>query len=337
MVFSEIDRSRIDDCLYYLLEANETYKGIVEIHPYDALFESEEGKEAEEHNVEVTSKTVSSLHKAVVALKKIIKNIMESIKNFIQELCMSGEEHKRYEMYKKALSENPELKNVKVTVKDFRAIEKHYDAMINEVSAKIKEVSGGKNTDIEKFMGEMSKALKDNSAEIAKVMTLDAAMNAAANYKIVAQGINKILQENDEALDKLEKTLGEKTAKKYAKKIDIFANSKELSLRRLLANIGQKKANSLADCVKNTTNNVSSLLKGKTTKSNQIIADGIKGNHVTKDSIAGDTMKTYVADGIKEHIQREVKENITQPIKDAKSKLSTKITGKNINRSVRIF
>lgn len=338
MVFSEIDRSRIDDCLYYLLEANETYKGIVEIHPYDALFESEEGKEAEEHNAEVTSKTVGSLQKAVAALKRIIKNIMDSIKNFIQEICMSGEEFRRYQEIRKAIQENPEMKNVKVTVKDFRAIEKYYDDMIKEVEEKIKDVELGKTAGLDEFMKNIATRIKDNGSEVTKILTLDAAMNACANFKDAAKVMNVVLKDNDAALDVLSSTLGKHDAKKYVKKVNMYATSSAISLRRLLSNLTQKKANSLAECVNNTLNKANSLLKGKINKDTIGLAKNLKKNEVTGKTIddvakiAGKSAKIAAKGGIK-----AAKDVVSDKISNKINEIGTKKSGIDIERRIKIF
>lgn len=287
MVFADIDRSKIDDCLYYLLEADHFYRELVEIHPYDVLFESEQGKEAEAHNNQVIKKTKGSLRKAVDALIALIKNIGEMVSNFIREVFMSGEEHKRYEAYKRALQENPELRNCKVTVKDFREYEKYYDSLINQVDQKIREVKGGKETDIEKFIKEISAKSIGDVSRAAKVITLDALLNICANSKEYAQHINKQLKENEAACEAIRKTLGDENTNKYLKDVDMYATSKLISLKRIKANLYRKKCNTMKECLTSSLKSAESIMDGKITNQNKFIVDNLSKN----DSAVGDAVK----------------------------------------------
>ena len=334
MVFADIDRSKIDDCLYYLLEADHFYRELVEIHPYDVLFESEQGKEAEAHNNQVIKKTKGSLRKAVDALIAFIKNIGKAVSNFVREVFMSGEEHRRYEAYKKALKEHPELGNVKVTVKDFRDYEKFYDGLIDQIDQKIRLVEGGTRTDLEKFVKEINTKLMTNGTVTAKVVTLNALLNMCANSKDYAERLQQILNKNEAACESIRKTLGEEKGNEYLKTVDMYAESSSISLHRLKANVHRKKASTMKECFIDSLNELEGIIsKGKVTKTNQFMVNALRDNEETGDSLVGLSVDIATGGARKPH-------DVKAATKNAKNEADKKVNsfknklGKKMNRGI---
>lgn len=95
-----------------------------------------------------------ALVKVGKAIKELCKKVKEAILNMIQhikEFFTSKNVKDTLDKADKATKNNPKIKDVKIEIPDYEAINKIYDQGINEVEKKLAEAKSGKNVPEEEF------------------------------------------------------------------------------------------------------------------------------------------------------------------------------------------
>lgn len=240
----------------YLMEAQSYIDSYVDESLADIFFEAD--SDAAEKNEEASKGAVNAIKKAIQALKDLVKKIIKSLSDFFKVGFMSKEDKENYKKFKMAVQQNPELKDEKITIEDFRLYEKIYDQAIKD----LEKEAGKEDPDTEKadqiankFMEAMKvigvaagDELKSQSSKVAISTTLSAAIDIAEGNRLAAKSINFALQNELIKLDAVEKELGEARAIKFKKQINKI--SKRCYIHRRIVQILKHKDGSLQSVLK---------------------------------------------------------------------------------------
>lgn len=224
---------------YYYVESgrllNEAMESINQYIPKSAaelFFEANESDIASNQNAK---KSENILIRAIKAVKNMISTLIKKISDFIQTKFMSKEEKERFRRFKELAAQDPNLKNKKISVKDFKKINKQYQKTLNDIDKSIAEVD--RQTDeqaaetvrqIQELANNVVQGIKQGATA---VFSVDTALRLAENNRTVAQWIQKKLQEENGAIENLERQIGKERTKDFQKKIN--SSTKKVSLHRI--------------------------------------------------------------------------------------------------------
>lgn len=206
----------MDIVLKYITEA-QMYLKDYESNQFDEMVTESNREEISEklkNNIGSQEKSVSSMKKAFSKLKEMIRTIMSSIRDFFDKMFINGREKEQFEKYNEMLKNDPNMAQTKITVQDFRKLNKVYDdaiKMANDARAKEMEPSYS-----EKIMDMVKKALP----AVVTTIGMGAALKLASNNQTVAQVFNKQLKEQDGVVSELERLVGKKDTSNFKKKMD---------------------------------------------------------------------------------------------------------------------
>ena len=247
----------LDECLQNLFYAQETMKEWIPMTEYEVLFEATENEETAEkvaNNERVSEKSVGFVRKAINAVLEIIKKIYNAIKDLIDRCTMSGDERDAFDAFREQMKNDPDLKNKKVTVSDFRKINQEYDKLIQEVEQNIRLVKNNENHPVDELISTITNKLKGTVGAATMIITADAAVKIADSNVEVAKKLSQLLKNEEGIMAELSKTLGKKGANAF--KRDIDAAAKCTMLHRLKVKLFRYKYDSLADAIHGTINSL---------------------------------------------------------------------------------
>lgn len=276
----------LDECLTALYEAQQHMQGYSELTSYQEIFEATNPDVAEKmkSNTEIEGKTDNAVLKAIRAVKNMIKSIISAINNFIQELTMKKAEKDAYKQFLEAAKKDPSLKNKKITVKDYRAVQAQYDEALKDIDNAIRQVKMNENTPIEDIVKKATSLLGNTAKSTSVILAADAAYKMAQSNISVAKGISAALRMDNTIMDQLEQELGKRGAKSYQKKIN--ACTKVTMLTRLKAKLRKRSFETASDAVKSTLDDLTKLAHG-----NVLANPGLAKNLVKNDN-TGKIIKT---------------------------------------------
>lgn len=292
----------------YLVSAVLAMKPYKEISDYQSIFESSDPEiiAQEEANNDASEKSQGFLKKTLETLKKAFKALISKIKDFIDRITMSNAERVGLKKMEEMMRQNPEFANKKISVKEYRKIVQLHEQKLKDIEAKIKEVRANEQTPIDKFVDDTKDFLAGNLSGTAVIVTCDTARKMAVNNVEVAIAISKMLDYGVLRIEDLEKQLGKKEAKKFAK--DMHKYSKESVLRNLYLRVAKKEYDYVGDAFKDTMKEMVAAAtlgvghKGRSLKDNEYTSKTIKATKKGLFSAAGSVIKGGlggVKDGIK--------------------------------------
>ena len=203
----------VDECIQNLFYAQEAMKEWVPLSDYDIIFEaSKDSKIAETvaKNEEVETKATNFVQKAINAVITLIKKVYGMIKEFIDRCTMSGSEREAFNAFRKAIAEDPTLKDKKVTVSDFRKINKTYDDLINEIDAAIRAVKTNESHPVDDLVKKVTDFTKGTVTAASVIVSADLAIKLADSNVTAAKALSKLLNDQEKIMEGLSKSLGEK-------------------------------------------------------------------------------------------------------------------------------
>lgn len=241
-----------DECFQNLYYAQETMKDWIPLSDYEIIFEAVNPDVQEKifKNEETATKSTGFIQKAIDGVINLIKKILSPIKDFIDRFTMSTEEREAYERFKQEVAKDPNLKNRKISVADFRNITSNYDKMIAEVDREIKAVEADPTRSVDGTIKKVTDFLSGTVSATTAIVAVDMATKIADSNIEMAQQIQKLLNEEAGIMETLSNQLGKKDAKKFKKDID--AAAKNTALHRLKVSLFRKKYDSLKGCIDGT-------------------------------------------------------------------------------------
>lgn len=319
----------LDDCLQALYEAELSMADYVELTSYQTIFEADdpEVQAQQKTNKEVQGKTGNALVRAVKAVKAMISSLINAIADFLRKLTMGSDERKSFDEFKAACAQDPELKNKKITVKDYRNVMAQYDAMIKELEAGMRNADNMSDTKYKELTNKASSFLANTLKSTSVIVSADAALKMAQSNIDIAKIINKSLKSDLGIMETLERELGSaKAAEKYQKKI--AGCSKKISMQRLIVKLRNKKYDCAKDACAAAMNDLKSVASGKVWK-NPAMAKQLKDNENTGKVVKAATTvgKEVVKAGAKGAAMAG-KEIAKDKVDEAKKKVTDKVTNK---------
>ena len=216
------------DVILESLKEAQSYIDMMEDLPlYDTFF-----KEGEDDKEEVASEgAFAAIKKAFEKLIQLVKDMLHSIKDFFASMFLSKEEKEKYKEFKRRVKTDPNLKGQKVFMEDWKEYEKIYNEALKKLEEESKKSTFNAEiaNDVLEWTSDKLKALGDKYGEVAKraaySVALDTAIDMADACQLAAQGMEGALNLELVSLEKVEKELGEKKAKKFKKDLESAAKN----------------------------------------------------------------------------------------------------------------
>lgn len=220
---------------------------MTELSTYQSVFEATMGNPVatglENRNTEMGEKSASLIQRAIDAIKRIYANIRDGIKNIFSYIKLSGDEKNQYKDFLSECNNNPEFANKKVTVKNWKDIDREYNSLINEIQKDIEQV---KRTE-EEMKPSILKTIDNRIASFGRFgkkamisITLDQLINRAKYDETVARQLQEAIDNDFGLLDALTKDLSKKEIRRDKRKIRMI-NSR-CGLIRRLAGVRKQKS-----------------------------------------------------------------------------------------------
>ena len=247
----------LDECLQNLVYAQETMKEWIPMTDYEVLFEAAEKKETADKvvaNEQVAEKSVGFVRKAIDAVINLIKKLYYAVKDLIDRCTMSGDERDAFDAFRQAMKDDPSLKNKKVTVRDFREINKKYDELLKEVEDNIRIVKKDESHPLDALVAKVTDTLKGAATSASVIIAADAAIKIADSNVNAAKMLKNLLKSDIGVMDGLSKALGKRGANAFKKDID--AAAKNTLLHRLKVKIYRHKYDDLMSAIRGTINSL---------------------------------------------------------------------------------
>lgn len=251
MIDSSLDKLYHEGVYEYRL-GSELYNRCLPIDDYESIFEAEDPVVAEKNKriEKAQDRSQSGVSKIISAVKKMITNLIDSIKDFFDRLGLKGDEKAQFEAYRKQMAENPALKNKRITVKDFRAVNQQYEALIADVERDIRAERNGEEHPIDAKIHEYETRLKNIGLAQGSIVAADVAIKMAESNVNVAKTIQTALRRDNGIMDQLVTSLGAKEAGKVKKTIDAAARNSILT--RLKVKIRGRQYHDAEECISAT-------------------------------------------------------------------------------------
>jgi hypothetical protein len=318
-----------DECIRNIYLAQEAMKDWIPMTEYEMIYEAATDPvmaAKAKNNAEVAEKGGSFVGKAIQAVITMINKLITSITDFVQRCTMSGEERKAFDAYREACKKDPSLKNKKITVKDFRQTQAQYEQMVKEVETEIKAVKADGNHPIDAITKKVNDFLGNAVGGVKAVFATDLGVKIAESNIQAAKVISTYLNNSKTAMQELSKSLGDKEAAKFKKRVDNA--SKETILNRLKIRIFHKQYESLEDCIKSTAQTLSDipqigqLIGGNKDDKMRALKAGSMANKLVKSTGVGDAVapvakdvKKGIISGAKDYAKRRIVDKV-KPVDD---------------------
>lgn len=243
----------IADYMNDLSLIREYMKDWVEIDEYSLLFESDSDPvvKAQAKNEEVSQKSSNVLSRMIQGVINMIKSIIESITNFFEELTLDGDEKDAFQNFREQMKKDPKLKNVKVTVQDFRKINEEYDKLLKKGETELRKAKADENHGLSGIIKEFEEAAKKKIEPASLIVTSELALKIAESDQNSARALKVALNHDKAFMEQLEKNFGKREANKFKKRID---NASEMTvLTRLMITLRGTRCKNIQTAVRSTT------------------------------------------------------------------------------------
>lgn len=203
----------MDIALQYIQKAKIISENYVDMTLSEFMFEASDA--TLQKNAKVEEASTSMLKKAIKKIRELITSISESVRDFFNRIFMSKAEREKFNEYKKKIEANPEIKNKKIRVTDFRKMNAAYDKALADINTSMKN-GDDPESKMKSILGTLDGALK-----AASIVTVPlAALKLIDITKDSAKTIQSQLDKNDALCNTIEKILGTKEYGKFKKKVD---------------------------------------------------------------------------------------------------------------------
>lgn len=254
---------------------------------YDIIFEVNMNDDVLENN-SISFKVVNKLNKMISSIIRFISSIIKSIYNFINSVFTSNKVKKAFEEFKKECESDPSLRNKKITITDYKKINKEYDKKLKEITEKQYELRKDEEAEIDTFVKDFIDEVNKVSKSVTTIVTVDTAEKMAIANHEIAKDIAKKLESDETILKNIEKEIGSKNAKKFERNIKRASN--DSILIKLKSIIYAKKYKTLTDVTSEIVDNVNNII----TKDIGI-SDVTNLSKISKYAKQNDTLKPYIS------------------------------------------
>lgn len=244
----------MDLCMSYLYEASKLVEEYTEIDLYRSVFEAGDVAVVEQKNEKIKSDSRNLLQKAVDVIKSIINKAKQLISNCLAWFTSSDEDKDKFKKFRDECAANPEFANMKISLTNWKEIEKAYAEAINSAEAEYKAIKDDEASAREGKLNDIMNKLKKTTTAATTSITVEAALRMAQDSQVNASRIKTALDLDLGLINKLESEIGEKETKKFKKKINSL-NSR-FRFRRWIAGARQSQGKKLQDCLSEIYNNV---------------------------------------------------------------------------------
>jgi hypothetical protein len=196
---------------------------------------------------------------------------------------MDKEAKARFEQFKKACANDPSLANKVVSVQQFQSIQQEYEKIIADAEKADSALIANNPGEADKLIASISSRLKGVGGAAVGAVSAKTLENIAYSNAQAARLITAALSRDSELLASLEKSIGEKQAKKTVNSIKGL--QKRISLRRIIVTARHQELKTLQGCVSNAVGTMGDLLKGKVNMGTINMAGKMLGNEETRDTV----------------------------------------------------
>ena len=256
----------MDPCLGYLREIDILMESYEELPLYEDIFEAAdpevEAKTAK--NAEIEAQSMNLLERAITAIRNIFKRIGEIIKTIFTWLGMDSDEKTKFKKFEEECKRNPEFKDMKVTLHNYREINKEWETFMSNEEKKYKSIKESELeskpniiTDIEDGIKNLSKKTLKIAGGVLMSFTVEYALNYARTCREHAAKVQMAIDFDMGLLDMLEKELGKKQIKKFKRQVKILQCKTDWI--RKIAGGRRQQAMTLKDTLHETLTNIDSV------------------------------------------------------------------------------
>lgn len=192
-------------------------------------------------------------------VKSLIDKFFSSMKNCIDYIFLKKEDKERYDQYVAYIKSHPNMKDKKITVKDWKAIERHYDAALRRAEVLSKKVAERQITEEEAKKEEKSimDDLTSLTGKCSAIVTVETALRMAKACPESARQVAEYMTKDQNLMNALEKELGKKEMNKFQNKVQKM--TKETYFSKLRSLIMAKKQKDIFDVVDDIMNEIGNL------------------------------------------------------------------------------
>lgn len=256
----------IDDDRYleiYELMQEFTDMSFCEVQMYESVLGRDKEKEPLWNKNQSVMVNVSNLViRLLKECKSIIERVLGYIKNTVDYVFLKKEDKERYAEYEAYIKSHPQYKDKKITVKDWKKIERKYDTALAEADRLAQDVASGKVS--QRQMQKREKTLMDDLADVGttcmSVLTVDVALRIAKTSSENAKQVRAILEHDQQLINQMEQDLGKKEVDKFRKKVDKMCH--ETYFTKLRAQILGRKQKDLNDAINDVIDEIAKIPTG---------------------------------------------------------------------------
>lgn len=242
----------LDECLYYLKEAEDFLNMYKELDPFEEIFEAykPETQLKVDQNQKAKTGVMGSLSKACQAVITFIQNLIDSIKDFFEKRKLDHNARKAYEEFKAKCAKDPSLKHKKVTVKDFTKYNQEYEKLLAEAAEADEALAKGSELNLDTLFKKIKDFCGNTTKGIVVAVGMEAALNIASSSQEIAQNIYSSLSKDKALEEQLMQAVGKHETKKFERQMKSLG--KRVSLHRLVMQMKGTYSKSVEEGISNT-------------------------------------------------------------------------------------
>ena len=255
----------MDLCMMYLEEAEKYAESIDSVSLFESVFV--EGSDDKANiNEEAEKKSFGLLRKAVNAIQRIFHKIQQIISDFLDYFRLDATERSEFKKFEEECRKNPEFANKKVTVQNWKEIQKQYDATLKEMEKTARALANSEDEAGPNLLNTMQEKVKNVALDFSKIagkagvtMTIKELINLCKQSKESAETIKDMIEFDMQTTKVLEKKIGEAETKKLYKQVKKL--SSKCKLVRLIGGARTKNANAMQSWQKDAILSIRSAWK----------------------------------------------------------------------------
>ena len=296
----------MDACMSYFDQVDALLESYDERPLYDAVF-NEASDDVDVANAETEEKAISLLQKAINAMKALIQKIKDILNTVISWVKADNSEINEYKKFCQQIKQNPELKNKKVTLRDYRQVIAEYDKQLGAAEKKYRAMKDEEAANKPNFADDIKAGIAATGKKAASIatsvgasFTIETALEYARQNTKNAATVQTIIDNDFLILKALEKSLGAKEIKKFKWKVKAL-NNKCRFIRTILGG-RMEQSKTLKDTVSDVFGSIRSLIGGsKRALGNEDTKAFVKGSIKEVGSTVGGIGKEVVKTKYKTH------------------------------------